>query len=162
ENNRFERSIRVGADAARVLVIAADDAGKQLAALQTALSRAPWLELEAVGQSEVASLTPRTISAQDVVILCDLPPAALPSAQWAALEDLMRQRGGSVIICAGQHAPIDYFDHEQARRLLLIDPLTRPAWRNWPGDEPQFRIVPAAGVELESADLEAWRQLAGV
>jgi hypothetical protein len=166
ENNRFERWIRVGVERARVLVIAGPEPGRQYASMHASLSRCEWVSLREVEQDEVASLTPRAIEQQDVIVLADVPPFDLGEAQWTALERVTRQRGASVIVCPGKHAPAEYAAHAWANRLLPYESsrAAEVTWRTWPADEPQFRIVPAPGSSLATAPAvsggDFWRQLA--
>jgi hypothetical protein len=166
ENNRFTRWIKVGAEPARVMLITGPEPGRQYASMHASLSRCAWVALREVEQEEVAALSPRAIEQQDVIVLVDLPPFDLGEAQWTAVERAARQRGASVIVCAGKHAPAEYPRHAWAARLLPYESSRTPppAWRTWPAEEPQFRVVPASGAELASAasDMEFWRHLAPV
>jgi hypothetical protein len=111
----------------------------------------------------VAALTPRAIEEQDVIVLIDEPPYDLGEAQWTAIERATRQRGASVIVCPGKHAPAEYVRHAWAARLLPYESSRAGAglgtWRTWPAEEPQFRIVPAGGADLPAAQVDVWRQL---
>jgi hypothetical protein len=161
ENNRFERWIKVGVEAARVLIVAGPEPGRQYASLHAALSRCGWVSLREVEQDEVAALTPRAIEQQDVIVLIDVPPYDLGEAQWTAIERATRQRGASVIVCAGKHAPAEYARHAWAARLLPYESSRAAAvsWQTWPAEEPQFRVVPSSNLELAPGELEFWRQL---
>jgi hypothetical protein len=147
----------------RVTVLAGGaSAAKQHATLRDALSRAQWVTLREVDEEDVAAVTPRSILAQDVIVLVDVPPDAVSRAQWQAMEQLVRERGGSVIICAGQHAPEEYLDDALTARLLPFGGAQRPGWRTWPGGEPHFRVEPPSPHEVDDADAippDAWRQL---
>jgi hypothetical protein len=167
-NNRLERWIKVGVEPARVLVIAGAEAGRQYAALHAALARCAWVSLREVEQDDVAArLGARAIDQQDVIVLVDVPPAALSEAQWSALERASRRRAASVIVCAGRHAPAEYAQHAWASRLLPYESSRTPSWRTWPAEAPQFRIVPvpegsgsvAGSVEGPTAESQLWRQL---
>jgi hypothetical protein len=167
-NNQFDTWINVGAEAAKVMVIAAETAGRQYASLHAALSPPQWISLREIDDSsQYRALWARSILDQDVIVLIDLPPDVLDEEQWVAIEQAVRERGASVILCAGQALPEEYVEHPDAEIFLPYDPLvTRPAWRTWPGGETQFRVAPSA--EWESAqqregvsvDREFWRQLA--
>jgi hypothetical protein len=160
DNNRLERWIRVGAEPVRVTVIVGTEAGKQFASLHEALSRTEWIALRELDEETVTTLTSRAILGQDVVILCNVPVDALDRAQWEALQQLTRRRGGSVIVCAGGNAPGDYESEPAAASLLPMSGDLRGAWRTWPGGAAQFRIVPPSSETGVEAD--AWRQLPAV
>ncbi|MEO6435359.1 MAG: hypothetical protein ABIP55_06305, partial [Tepidisphaeraceae bacterium] len=161
ENNRFQTWVKVGVDPAKVLVIAGATAGRQYASLHAALSRTPWVALRELDEPQhYAALTSRSILEQDVIVLMDLAPRELTRAQWSALDQAVRDRGASVILCAGQRLPDDYAEHATAAVLLPFDAAMRPTWRTWPGGEPHFRVAPPSGSELaETTDHEFWRQL---
>ncbi len=62
---------------------------------------------------------------------------------------LVKERGGSVILIAGSDNAIQgYASQIAASALLPYDPArVKPAWKVWPGEKPNFRVVPAAGWE---------------
>lgn len=159
QNNRFEKWIKVGAESARMLVIAGADAGRQYASLHAAMSRAPWVALREVEDDEVATLSPRSIAEQDVIVLCDIGPYEMNDAQWSAIEQVVRERGGSVIVCSGRRSPMEYVSHRHAAMLLPFEPGSPITWRSWPGEEPRFRVVPTSALEAPSSEMEFWRQL---
>jgi hypothetical protein len=165
ENNQFVRWVRVGADPVRVTVLAgggAAAAARQHATLRDALSRAAWVTLREVDQEDIAAVTPRSILAQDVIILVDVPAEAIARPQWQAMEQLVRERGGSVILCAGQNVPEDYTDDPLTARLLPFGGSQKPGWRTWPGGEPHFRVAPPSPHADDAADEtppDTWRQL---
>lgn len=142
ENNRAERWLKVSADPLRVTVLVGADAGRQHASLHDALSRAPWVAVRELDEQEAYRLTPAAIRAQDVVVLCDLPPGALSEPQWDALDRLVRQRGGTVLLLAGAQVPAEYVSHASAWDWLPFDIGDDAPWRTWPGGEPHFRLVP--------------------
>ena len=163
ENNQFVRWVRVGAEPVRVTVLSGGlAAAKQHATLRDALSRAPWVTLREIAEDDIATLTPRSILAQDVMIVVDVPAEAVARSQWLAMEQLVRERGGSVILCAGQYLPDEYLDDALTARLFPFGAVQRPGWRTWPGGEPHFRVAPPSTHEGDDADAappDAWRQL---
>ena len=166
ENNTATRWVRVGAEPVRVTVLAGSAAAaRQHATLRDALSRAAWVTLREVDEDDIAAVTPRAILAQDVVVLVDVPPDAIARSQWQAMEQLVRERGGSVILCAGQHVPVEYVDDPLTARLLPFGaaPAPAPTWRTWPGGEPHFHVAPPPTADdaddEEDAPPDAWRQL---
>jgi hypothetical protein len=163
ENNAVVRWVRVGAEPVRVTVLAGSPAAaKQHATLRDALSRAEWVTLREVDEEDISALTPRSLLAQDVVILVDVSVDAISRVQWQAMEQLVRERGGSVILCAGQFVPEEYVDDPITARLLPFGASQRPGWRTWPGGEPHFRVAPPSAHEGDDADAtppDAWRQL---
>ncbi|MEA2735955.1 MAG: hypothetical protein QOE14_2406 [Humisphaera sp.] len=167
ENNEFIRWVRVGGEPVRVTVLSGGAAAaKQNATLHDALSRAAWVALREMSEQDIESVTPRSILAQDVIVLVDVPADAIGRAQWLAMEQLVRERGGSVIVCAGQHVPEEYLDDALTARLLPFGGTQRPGWRIWPGGEPHFRVAPPTAAhaggsndDAEDAPPDAWRQL---
>jgi hypothetical protein len=123
--------------------------------LRNALSRTPSINAETVLLDEDRAhlgLTPEQILARDVVILCDAPARAISPEQWEAIRKVVVERGGSLILMAGQgHLPREY----SGEYLSEFLPYRRPStvrggagalgWRVWPGEEPEFRVVPAPG-----------------
>jgi hypothetical protein len=113
-------------------------------------------------------LSPDAILEQDVLILSDVPVTALSADQWVAVQRLLNERGGSVIMMAGDPSiAAAYASNPLAASLLPWRGETTPAWRDWPGEDAVFRIVPAGsnatdGLKLSSdADLNRslWNQL---
>lgn len=166
ENNSFDTWVKVGADPARVLVIAGETAGRQYASLHAALSRPQWIALREIddgGQYE--SLSPRSILEQEMIVLIDLPADTLNEAQWTAVVRAARERGASVVLCAGQALPEGYGAHPIAAAFLPYDPAAvKPTWRTWPGGEAQFRVAPAGEWEtgeewIGGVERAFWRNL---
>jgi hypothetical protein len=150
ENNTATRWVKVLSDRFDVLLVSGS-ASWDFRYLRNALSRTQWINAESVliegGHTRVA-LTPAQIMTQDVVILCDAPVSALGSEQWEALRRMVAERGGSLILLAGQaHLPQEYAGEFLSEFLPYRRPARRggptAGWRTWPGEEPEFRIVPA-------------------
>jgi hypothetical protein len=175
ENNRARRWVKVSADRARVALVG-DFADRESAAVRDALAREPWLRLEEAPMASAtnappqpAAISPEALESQDVIILRDVGVSQLSEQQWNAITRMVNDRGGSVILCAGEaHWPGEYADYAPAARLLPYDASVMPTWRTWPGDRPTFRFAaaaPAAGAggaggEGDAADRAApWPQL---
>lgn len=150
ENNTATRWVKVLSDRFDVLLVSGS-ASWDFRYLRNALSRTQWINPESVlveGDRPRLMMTPARIMTQDVVILCDAPVKALSSAQWDALRRMVAERGGSLILLAGQaHLPQEYTGEFLSEFLPYRRPARRGApaagWRTWPGEEPEFRIVPA-------------------
>ena len=150
ENNTATRWVKVLSDRFDVLLVSGS-ASWDFRYLRNALSRTQWINSESdliEADRSRLPLTPAQIMAQDVIILCDAPVNALSSEQWEALRRMVAERGGSLILLAGQaHLPQEYTGEYLSEFLPYRRPARRggiaPAWRTWPGEEPEFRIVPA-------------------
>jgi hypothetical protein len=156
ENNRAERWIKVLSD--RVPVAAySGTAGWDFQYVRNALSRAPWVTLThgvLHGRDQQPLLSPDELLQQGVVVLSDLAEENLGPAQWDAVYRLVTERGGSVILLAGDdRLPWAFGQSPLLANLLPWPAGVWPAWRVWPGESPAFRFVPAK----EAADLPALR-----
>jgi len=155
ENNTVTRWVKVVSDKFDVLLIGGSPSW-DFRYLRNALARTPSINVESVlldGDKAVLGFSAEHIPTKDVVILCDAPAAALRPDQWEALRKAVAQRGGSLILMAGQaHLPREYTGDYLSEFL----PYRRPGrgasgavgWRVWPGEEPEFRIVPAPGAPI--------------
>lgn len=145
ENNSARRWVKVLSQKVKVAAFAALP-GWDFQYLRNALSRTPWVELEAAVLNPAAPRVPMTadqILTQDVVVLSDVPVVALDDTQWSAVYRLVSERGGSVILLAGAaHLPAEYGPHLVASSLLPYSAELTPTWRMWPGEVPMFRLVP--------------------
>lgn len=173
DNNRVERWIKVSSDKVRVAVCTAAPSW-DFQYLRGTLSRAAWVRLESQvldPQQPRLGLSPRQILDHDVLVLSDMPAKALDFNQWAAVDRMVRERGGSVILIAGTTYPVsDYLDQPIAATLLLPFTDARPSWKEWPGEQPAFHFVPTPlgeRVALRLADpheqvARLWQDLPGV
>jgi hypothetical protein len=170
ENNRVERWVKVVSSRLRVAVCTAAPTW-DFQYLRGALARRPWVRLESQVLDPARphlGLTPAQILDQDVLILDDVPVDALDVNQWDAVRTLVTARGGSVILVAGTSYPLaDYAQQPIARTMLPFHDV-RPAWKEWPGQQPAFHFVPTPQGEREALRLGAgpdarrWQELPGV
>ena len=177
DNNQVERWIKVLPDRMKVAAFAGSP-GWDFQHLRNALARTPWVELASAVLDPRAArvgLTPGEIRELDVLVLSDVPVAALDQEQWKAVDDLVTRRGGSVILVAGQaHLPTRWHGPNYlAAALLPFLPDYRPAWRVFPGEQPWFRFGPTPQAAREDVlrlggaldagpDSSAWQSLPGV
>jgi hypothetical protein len=173
ENNLVERWLKVSSDKVRVAVCTAAPSW-DFQYLRGTLSRAPWVQLESQVLDPVhprLGLSPQQILEQDVLILSDVPAKSLDFNQWAAVDRMVRQRGGSVILVPGAAHPIsEYLEQPTAASLLLPFSDARPAWKEWPGEQPAFHFVPTPLGERTALGLgephepvaRVWQDLPGV
>lgn len=163
ENNTATRWVKVLSDRFDVLLIGGS-ASWDFRYLRNALSRTQWINSQSVfldGYNTNLELTPEKILMQDVIILCDAPVKGLSPEQWEAVHKTVAQRGGSLILLAGQaHLPQEYTGEYLSEFLPYRRSARRtgaagggsggagPVWRTWPGEEPEFRAVPAPRVAL--------------
>lgn len=153
DNNHAVRRVKVLDQPARVTALAGPGTW-EFQYLRNLLERAPWIELnETILHTAPATLSPQQILETDVLILSDVPAASLDAAQRDAIHRLVTERGGSVILMAGDaHLPEEYVDDVLFQALLpWRTGAGMPVWRHWPGEAPGFRAVPAA--QLPKADL---------
>jgi hypothetical protein len=145
ENNAARRWVKVLSQKVKVAAYAALP-GWDFQYARNALSRTPWVELRSAVLNPAAPRvppSPEQLLQEDVLILADVPVAALDEAQWGAVYRLVSERGGSVILLAGPaHTPAEYGQHLVASSLLPYTADFVPTWRMWPGEEPMFRLVP--------------------
>lgn len=173
ENNRVQRWVKVLPEKIRVAAYAGAG-GWDFQYLRSALGRMEFVSLDA-GVLGTAGpklpLTPQQILRQDVIILADVPVDALDGNQWDAVHRLATRRGGSVIFLAGPAAAVTTYDSQPLAAALMPFPLTaKPVWRVWPGERPNFRLVPGPGFErspalrLEDGDTanRRWEELPGL
>jgi hypothetical protein len=153
ENNRVRRWVKVVSQRMRVAAFASQP-GWDFQYLRNALSRTAWVELQAGvlgpagadgGGGARLPLSPEQILQLDVLVLSDVPVAALDDSQWDAVYRLVSDRGGSLVMLAGgSHLPAEYGGHLVASSLLPHLPDSAIAWRMWPGEQPMFRVMPDA------------------
>lgn len=148
ENNSVQRWVKVLSQKIKVAVIAGP-AVWDYQYVRNALSRTPWVQLDDQildGDAPSLALTPDQILQEDLLILFDVPVAAVSESQWDAVHRLVSDGGGSVILVAGdRHLPSEYMANPMLRSLLPFRGSAAPAWRSWPGKEAAFHVAPAPG-----------------
>jgi hypothetical protein len=165
-NNRVERWMKVMPERMRVAVWSGGPTwdAQELCAM---LERRGEIQLSRAvlgGDAPVLTMSPAEILRQDVIVLCDVPAAALSARQWDAVTQLVSERGGSVILVVGEHLPSEYSSSLSTSALLPFAPSLLPRFRVWPGEQPAFRFVPDpnAGeidvLKLSNDPLLAWRR----
>ncbi len=149
-NNQVERWVKVLSHRLKVTLLATSP-NWDYRYVRDLLMRTSWVELRealvAAGDGP-SPISHQSLLEQDLVILHDVPRSALPMQHWIALDDLMRERGASVLMVPGaafsQESPYGYAMGD----WLPYDPKTvRPVWRTWPGQSPQYHLAPASNAE---------------
>ncbi len=93
-------------------------------------------------------LTPAQILDLDLLVLFDLRTSALSDEQWDAVYRLVTERGGSVLLVAGDaHLPDEWVAHAVGGGLLPFPPTEKAVWRVWPGKEAGFHLAVAPGAQ---------------
>jgi hypothetical protein len=151
ENNTVTRWVKVVSDKFDALLVGGS-ASWDFRYLRNALQRTPSISAQAVlldGENQTLRMPAEQILARDVVILCDMPARGLAPDQWEAVRKMVVQRGGSLLLLAGQaHLPREYTGEYLSeflpyrRSAAARGGGTGPVWRVWPGEEPEFRVVP--------------------
>lgn len=155
-NNRAQRWVKVVPQRMRVLLVCGHPTW-DYQYVRNSLARINPLTRQSEVELKEQALDPnhprlrmptRDILEQDVIVLFDVPAAALNQAQWDAVERVAQVMGGSVILVAGDaHLPSEYYNLIPTATLLPFRAPFRPAWRIWPGEEPAFHFVPAPRAE---------------
>jgi hypothetical protein len=147
-NDHSERRIKVLADKVAVAVIGGS-AGWDYQYLRNALQRTPWIQCrDEIVRKDTAPLrmSPDQILAEQAVILDDVDPSALNADQWDAIGKLVTERGGGVIVIAGEDVPPARLATQPVLADLLPWPANQPpAWQRWSGESPGYRLVPPEG-----------------
>jgi hypothetical protein len=157
DNKSLERWIKVLDDKVNVGVYAGQ-AGWDYQYVLSALGRTPWANLNRgiISADQKLNLTPDQILEQSVLILFDVPVAALSDVQWTAVYKLVADRAGSVILVPGEeHLPQEYGQNTAAADLLPFQTAGGqiPFWRRWPGKEAGFHL----SLARSAADVDAFR-----
>lgn len=177
DNNRAERWIKVVKDRMKVLLVA-NSPTWDFQYLRHALGALPEIQLREITLDPANPrlyIPPPEILQQDVIVLFDVPTAAMDEKHWQAVQKMAQSTGGSVILVAGDSLPGDYYKYSSSADLLPFKTPFRSFWNVWPGDEPSFHFVPTADgepldflrlpKESESSDSDTsdrrWEQLPG-
>jgi hypothetical protein len=93
-------------------------------------------------------MSPREILTQDVIVLFDVPVAALDVKHWDAVQRMAQVAGGSVILVAGDaHLPVEYAKLPSTAAMLPFLPVFQALWKPWLGPVPAYHFVPAPDAE---------------
>lgn len=150
-NNSAARTIKVLPGKLRVTVVSGS-ARWDDQYIRNALSRAGWAELRehlVVSRDKPLPMSPREILAQQVIVLSDVSFQSLSADQWDAVNRVVGELGGSVIVIAGEQSAMAGLSTAALTSSLL--PFHDPraiAWRRWNGDAPQFRFAPAPHTDV--------------
>ncbi|HVT88155.1 MAG TPA: hypothetical protein VHD56_04830 [Tepidisphaeraceae bacterium] len=145
DNNQAHKLIKVIADPLHVALLSSADNPSSQFFKQLFLDKPEYVLMAPVSVDGRTTASADQILGQDLVILSELPAAGLNARQWDALNQLLRQRGGSVLIATGQPAiAAGYASHPTGGGLVPWRPESMPSLRSWPGQEPVFHMVPAA------------------
>jgi hypothetical protein len=146
-NNSVTRDVKVISDRISVALIGGL-ATWDFQHLRAALARAPAFALthellDGRSRESRASIPPTEILDQDVLVLSDVRVDSLDGQQWDAVGRLVNDRGGSVIIIASDPSAVSSYAMDPlAAALLPWRGDTAPALRVWPGEEPEFGVIP--------------------
>jgi hypothetical protein len=165
ENNVVERWVKVCPRPTRVMLLATAPSWEYRYLRDAIRSTHGEFNLSAktVGSDgSFAAIPPQQILEQDVVVLLDVPVAALSAAQQDAIYRVASDRGGGVVLAtgSGEHLPVEY----TAKPLVDLLPVPPPSstavasaaaapppadqvpwswpWRTWAGENPTYRFAP--------------------
>jgi hypothetical protein len=157
QNNVVDRWMKVFPERMKVAMFTATP-GWDFQLLHRTLARTPWVSVDAAvlnPESPRLPLAPDEIQRHDVIVLSDVPSTALDDVQWDAVDRLVRERGGVLLLVAGpDHLPSSYTPETFVPSALLpydVASVT-PSWRTWPGPQPAFRFAPAPDLTAEQVD----------
>jgi hypothetical protein len=147
-NEQSERRIKVLSDKVAVAVIGGS-AGWDYQYFRNALLRTPWVRChDEIVRKDAALLrmSPQEILDEQVVVLDDVDPSALRLDQWDAIGKLVTERGGGVIVIAGDDVPPKRLGLPPMPPDLLPWPAGEaPVWETWEGEAPGYRLLPPSG-----------------
>ncbi len=171
QNNSTEAWVKVTNQKLHVTLLGGG-AGWDFQYLRNLLARTPWVALSERLVPDGASLPDDWdgLKRCDVLVLHDLAPAALNPRQWDAVHQYIIQQNGALVMVAGpRHLPLDYINQSAVSDLLPFTAGPGIAWRNWPGEQPGYQVMPAArAAQLDALQLdeqpvmERWRRLPAV
>ncbi len=167
-NNQVERWMKGLSQKMKVTLVASNP-GWDVRYVRSMLARAPWVALSdhvLGGEDMMLPMGSEDLLEQDVVMLFDVSAGSLTREQWVAIRRLAEERGGAVILVAGdEHLPAEYTSGELAKFL----PWARgwPVWRTWPGETAYYKVSPVQtgngfGLHLDltlSEDQRRWNEL---
>ncbi len=142
DNNTSQRWIKVLTEKVPVTIISGTPSW-DAQYLRGLLSRTLWITLRDIpltSEAPPADMTPAQLLEQGVVLLLDVAPSQLSSEQWNALRTLVHERGGSVIILAGDEHGAPSLQRAADAGLLPFDAPTRLDWRLWRDNGRYFQI----------------------
>ena len=145
-----KRWVKVVPERVKVLLVAGSPTW-DFQYVRSALGRLAEMEVKDVVLDPVyprLPMTPKEILSQDVIVLFDVPVAALDEKQWDAVLRMAQVTGGSVILVAGDaHLPAEYSRLPSTAAMLPFLPTFRAPWSTWLGPAPAFHFVPAPDAE---------------
>jgi hypothetical protein len=171
-NARAHRRVKVLADKVTVALISGS-AGWDFLYLRNALQRTPWVQCkdEIVRAGGALHLSPDDLLNQQVIVLDDLDPALVKPEQWDAIDKVVGQRGGGVIVIAGNDVPPTRLAEQSVLASFLPWPSSKPPqWETWEGESAGYRLLPPANDPSDATRLSAdpeenrrrWAQLPGM
>jgi hypothetical protein len=182
ENNVVERWVKVCPRPSKVMLLAAAPSWEYRYLRDAIRGTHAGFELTAHtagSDGSFAAVSPQQILQQEVVVLMDVPAAALSAPQQDAIYRVASQRGGGIVLAAGpgDHVPNEY----AAKPLVDLLPVPAPTstavasaasaalpplaeqtpswswtWRNWAGETPTYRFVPWANESGGGSSLGPW------
>ena len=164
ENNHGKLWLKVFSETIPVCVASAA-ATRDYATACDALGHSRFVSLGkfVVGEEDGAfPLTPEEILAQGVLVMMDVRTWTLSDAQWDAVQQLVSERGGSVVLLTSDEEILrEYEDHPVAAKLLPFDPVADVTWRAWPGEQPRYSLVQAQwqGAIADEGEAPRWPKL---
>lgn len=107
------------------------------------LSRTPWVELTFAMLPPGAQLPldAEQVRNLDALLLFDVDPASLSRECWVAATEMVEDRGGAIVLAAGnQHVPQRYGQSSLTLNLLPYGAGESGQWQTWPGEDPGLHL----------------------
>jgi hypothetical protein len=119
------------------------------------LARDPGFALRAdIFADRALPLSPQDILQQKAMVIVDAQRQSLDASQQSALDQMVRQRGGLLILVG---APGNKTDVTSAATLL--DWPVSSGWQTWPGTQAEFNIVPTPSSGAIWSPFAQWTSL---
>ena len=124
--------------------------------LRRTLARDPGFALRAdIFADRTLPLSPQDILEQQAMVIFDAQRQSLDATQQSAIDQMVRQRGGLLILVG---APPDKTDATSAPASLFDWP-SSSGWQTWAGTQANFNIVPTPSSGAIWSPFTQWKSL---
>jgi len=134
--------------------IVAPIGSEEAANLNQALAQSGWADVSSASLADAATqhvVDADRLADQDVIVLIDVAPTNFDLQQWAAIRQVVNDRGSSVIFVPGnKNWLVRSSAGKDFESLLPFDLTTPVSWRISTRADDGFRVVPTTGRENSS------------